>query len=66
MVYHNVSLQRTFGDWSARAGVSNLFDEHPPAVTGISGEYNTVGRSAFYSQYDWFGRRFFVNVVRTF
>lgn len=66
VVYHNVSLQRTFGDWSARAGVSNLFDEHPPAVTGISGEYNTVGRSAFYSQYDWFGRRFFVNVVRTF
>lgn len=65
-IYHNVSLQRTFGDWSARVGVSNVFDEHPPSVTAISGEYNTVGRSAFYSQYDWFGRRFFANIVRTF
>ena len=65
-VYHNVSLQRLFGDWSVRVGVSNLFDEHPPAVTGLSGEYSTVGTSAFYSQYDWFGRRFFANVVRTF
>ena len=65
-VYHNVSVQRTMGDWSARIGVSNLFDEHPPAVTGLSGEYNTVGTSAFYSQYDWFGRRFFANIVRTF
>ncbi|WP_203290991.1 TonB-dependent receptor plug domain-containing protein [Maricaulis parjimensis] len=66
VVYHNVSVQREFGAWSARFGVSNLFDEHPPAVTGISGEYSTVGRSAFYSQYDWFGRRFFANIVREF
>lgn len=66
VVYHNVSLAREWNDFNIRAGVSNLFDEHPPAVTTISGEYDTIGTSAFYSQYDWLGRRFFVNVAKTF
>ena len=43
VVYHSASIAREFDTVSIRAGVSNIFDEHPPAVTTISGEYNTVG-----------------------
>ena len=66
--YHNVSLRRDLPyDMSIRVGVSNLFDEQPPAVTTLNlGEYSTVGTSAFYSQYDWLGRRFFVNFSKKF
>jgi len=66
--YHNVSLSRELPyDIDVRVGVSNLFDEHPPAVTTLGlGEYNTVGTSAFYSQYDWLGRRAFVNFTKKF
>jgi iron complex outermembrane receptor protein len=67
-IYHNVSLSRELPfDITVRAGVSNVFDEAPPAVTTLNlGEYNTVGTSAFTSQYDWLGRRFFVNVNKKF
>jgi len=66
--YHNVSLSRELAfDITVRAGVSNVFDEQPPAVTTLNlGEYNTVGTSAFTSQYDWLGRRFFVNFNKKF
>lgn len=66
--YHNVSVARELPyDINVRVGVSNLFDEAPPAVTTLNlGEYNTVGTSAFYSQYDWLGRRFFVNMSKKF
>ena len=66
VVYHSASIAREFDTVNIRAGVSNIFDEHPPAVTTISGEYSTVGTSAFYSQYDWMGRRFYVNFSKTF
>jgi iron complex outermembrane receptor protein len=66
VVYHDLSAQYETGAWSLRGGVSNVFDEQPPAVTGLSNEFSTVGTSALYSQYDWYGRRFFVNVVRSF
>jgi iron complex outermembrane receptor protein len=46
--------------------VSNIFDEAPPAVTRSTGEFERVGNSAFYSQYDWLGRRAFVNVTGSF
>lgn len=67
-IYHNLSLSRELPyDITVRAGVSNVFDEAPPAVTTLNlGEYNTVGTSAFTSQYDWLGRRFFVNVNKKF
>ena len=50
-------------------GVSNLFDEEPPKLTTLgatSGENVTVGNSAFYSQYDWVGRNFFLNLTKKF
>ena len=50
-------------------GVSNIFDEEPPRLSTIgdtSGEIETVGNSAFYSQYDWIGRNFYLNLTKTF
>lgn len=68
VTYHNVSLSRELPyDMTVRVGVSNVFGEEPPAVTTLNlGEYNTVGTSAFTSQYDWLGRRFFVNFNKKF
>lgn len=64
--YHNVSLRREFEDWSVTGGVSNLFDEHPPAVSYRQGKYDTVGGSVLSSQYDYLGRRVFVNIKAHF
>mmetsp|Transcript_3252 Transcript_3252/g.5621 ORF Transcript_3252/g.5621 Transcript_3252/m.5621 type:complete len:1054 (-) Transcript_3252:28-3189(-) len=68
VTYHSTSIGRDLpNDFSIRVGVSNVFDEHPPSVTTLNlGEYNTVGTSAFYSQYDWLGRRAFVNISKKF
>jgi iron complex outermembrane receptor protein len=44
-------------------GVSNLFDKRPPRVSVLNGGViSTLGQAAAVSQYDWLGRRFFVNV----
>lgn len=66
--YHNVSLSRELPfEVTVLFGVSNLFDEAPPALTTLNlGEFQTVGTSAFTSQYDWLGRSFFVNVNKKF
>jgi outer membrane receptor protein involved in Fe transport len=68
VIYHAASVTREFEDWglTARLGVANVFDEKPPQVTILNlGELDTIGNSAFYSQYDWLGRRFFLNVTKT-
>ncbi|WP_082539658.1 MULTISPECIES: TonB-dependent siderophore receptor [unclassified Caulobacter] len=64
--YHNVSLRKQFEGWSITGGVSNLFDEQPPAVTLAQGKYNTVGTSVLSSQYDYLGRRAFLNIKAHF
>lgn len=69
VIYHAASVTREFEDWglTARLGVANVFDEEPPRLTTLNlGEVSTIGNSAFYSQYDWLGRRFFLNVTKTF
>ena len=69
IVYHNISVAREFEQWglTARLGVSNAFDQAPPKVTTLNlGELNTVGYSAFYSQYDWVGRAYFLNLTMDF
>jgi len=69
VIYHAVSLTRDFKDAEVKAtlGVANLTDKHPPQVTTLNlGEFDTQGNSAFYSQYDWIGRRFFLNLKKTF
>jgi iron complex outermembrane receptor protein len=65
--YHSASVRQKFDDWSLLVGVANIFDEEPPALTTINlGVFDTLGTSAFYSQYDYLGRRAFVNVKKTF
>ncbi len=71
VMYHSASVTRDFEDsgFTALFGVSNIFDEEPPQLSNIgdvSGEVTTVGNAAFYSQYDWIGRNFYLNLTKTF
>lgn len=66
-IYHSVSATRRFSEAvRVTVGVANLFDEHPPAVSTISGEIDTIGASVFTSNYDSVGRRIFANIKATF
>lgn len=67
--YHSFSVQKDFDeeDLSVIVGIANAFDQEPPRVTTLNlGELDTQGNSAFYSQYDWLGRRAFLNVSYDF
>jgi len=67
-IYHDFSVTYYMDRWGLRtiAGVSNAFDNNPPQVTTMNGLLNTAGRSAFYTQYDWLGTRFFLNLTMNF
>lgn len=69
VTYHSFSVTRTFKDagLTATLGMANAFDREPPQVTTLNlGELDFEGRSAFYSQYDYLGRRVFLNLKKTF
>lgn len=68
VVYHDLSVTYYMNDWGLRVigGVSNVADENPPQVSTLGGPLSTAGRSAFYTQYDWLGRRFFLNLTKKF
>jgi outer membrane receptor protein involved in Fe transport len=71
VLYHNLSATRDFGKGlKAIVGVTNVLDEEPPRLTTLSTDADayvtTVGNSAFETQYDWYGRRFFINVTKEF
>jgi iron complex outermembrane receptor protein len=72
ILYHNLSLSRSIGadnEFEFTFGVANLFDKRPPRVTIQEfqfGEITTFGPVAFASQYEFLGRRAFVNVSRRF
>ena len=71
IMYHAISVSRELPSrgMTIRAGVANLLDEEPPRLTTLSdglGEVYTQGNSAFYSQYDWLGRRMYLNFTKTF
>jgi outer membrane receptor protein involved in Fe transport len=61
---HSASVQYRADDWTATAGVRNLFDETPPIIS--AGAYSRVGNAPLYSGYDYVGRSFFVNVSKRF
>ena len=65
--FHSVSLSYDSDNgWRISGGVSNLFDELPPAATSFA---TTVqGNSVFGSQYTeaFYGRRGFLRVSKTF
>jgi iron complex outermembrane receptor protein len=68
-MYHSLSVSHDFADgWRARLGVANALDERPPRMTAwaTGSEVDILGQVAFYSQYDWYGRRYFLNVSRAF
>lgn len=69
VLYHAFSYTRDWSDTGLTTvfGVANAFDEAPPRVSSINGGLlSTEGNSSFYSQYDWLGRRFFLNASYTF
>jgi iron complex outermembrane receptor protein len=59
--YHNISLRRTFDTWTVVAGIQNLFDEHPPSLSG-----GFRAGTAALNGYDIFGRRFSLNITKKF
>ena len=61
--YHNVSIRKKFDKWTVQAGIRNLFNEQPPALSG--NETFTIGYSAL-NAYDFIGRRLFINIDRKF
>jgi iron complex outermembrane receptor protein len=67
IAYHALSLTRDIGDkYRFTFGVANLLDTKPPRVSTVTtqnGGTQTIGQvPVFGSQYDYLGRRFFVNV----
>ncbi|KFZ28709.1 TonB-dependent receptor [Pseudidiomarina atlantica] len=62
--YHAISATRDWDNLSLTFGVANAFDKEPPQVSSVYA--TTIGTAAFYSQYDWFGRRAFVNLTYQF
>ncbi|KKO49150.1 TonB-dependent receptor [Arsukibacterium sp. MJ3] len=67
VIYHAFSVTKDFRDAGVDVtfGVANAFDKEPPKVSSIGG-VTRMGTSAFYSQYDWLGRRMFLNVSYQF
>ena len=67
-VYHSFSLTHMFDDsgFMATFGVANAFDKRPPRVSTRIVDLDYVGDAAFYSQYDFIGRRFFADLTYKF
>jgi len=65
-VYHNASATFKWGEgWAANLSVTNITDQLPPRATRGAG-INVQGYGAFHSQYDWKGRRYGLNIKKTF
>jgi iron complex outermembrane receptor protein len=66
--YHSLSGTYNFSNngITLTAGVSNLFDKEPPKLSRATNYTDRIGTSAFYSQYDFFGRRVFVDITYSF
>jgi iron complex outermembrane receptor protein len=64
--YHGASVRYQGDDFSLTAGIDNMFNEDPPAVSFNAG-VNRLGTSALQgTQYDLFGRTLFVTLAKTF
>lgn len=68
--YHNLSVSRSIGakdEFEMTLGVSNLFNTKPPRISVLNGgQAATFGQAPAVSQYDLYGRRYFLNVTRRF
>jgi iron complex outermembrane receptor protein len=60
---HSLSVGYDTGKWGVTAGVRNLFDAKPPQVSNAAGVdvSGLIGNTVIdASQYDWYGRTFFI------
>jgi iron complex outermembrane receptor protein len=66
--YHAASITKEFDNFTFTIGVRNIFDQKPPRVSiiGGSGLPTMIGPVVGTSQYDFLGRRAFVNVSAKF
>ncbi|MBI1365900.1 MAG: TonB-dependent receptor plug domain-containing protein [Alphaproteobacteria bacterium] len=67
--YQSFSVTRSFGDdkYTVTLGLSNIWNTKPPRVSTINaGTIPTVGVVPYESQYDYVGRRAFLNVKAHF
>jgi iron complex outermembrane receptor protein len=63
VLYHAASVTKEIEGFDLTLGVSNLFNTRPPRISVLNGgSISTLGQAPAVSQYDWLGRRFFVNV----
>jgi iron complex outermembrane receptor protein len=69
VIYHHLSASYQMDNGlQILAGVANVLDEEPPQLTraGVgTDQYTMVGNSLLMSQYDPLGRRFFLNLTKT-
>jgi iron complex outermembrane recepter protein len=64
-ITHDASVQYRSDNWTLVGGVSNVFDERPPAIsTGVF--FSRLGNTPLVSQYDLIGRSVFASVTRRF
>ena len=60
---HNISVRRRFDEWTLQVGMQNVFNTPPPAVSYDAA--TRVGTGVLSSQYDYLGRRAFINITRS-
>ncbi len=65
-IYHGASIRYSASDWQIIAGVNNMFDELPPAISSGAGSSRVGTSPIFGTQYDLRGRTGFVNISRRF
>ncbi|ALJ12818.1 TonB-dependent receptor domain-containing protein [Sphingopyxis macrogoltabida] len=66
--YHSASVTREIADkFAITLGVANIFDTAPPRASTVQAGITAIGQApAFGSQYDYFGRRVFLNLRGNF
>ena len=62
---HHISVEyRGKDNWTAIAGVRNLLDEEPPAISAF--RISRVGTAPLSANYDYLGRTYYVNLSKKF
>jgi iron complex outermembrane receptor protein len=66
--YHNASITKDIGkNFEATIGMRNVFNKKPPKVSLLgTGSPGTIGPVVATSQYDFLGRRLFLNISKKF
>lgn len=66
--YHNLSVGWEIEELGVNAqfGVRNVFDQEPPRVSLAAPDYLQLGGSVIESQYDVYGRTYFLNLSKSF